>query len=82
VSTLKGLKKFSTILCADVGTTGCQYAYSRYDNVRSMVSAEYAKMAALTGSIHEGETSIVKINISSTMCCSATKCLQGACLDT
>jgi hypothetical protein len=46
------------------------------------MSVEYAKMAALTGSIHEGETSVMKITISSTMCCSSTKCLRGGCLDT
>jgi hypothetical protein len=46
------------------------------------MSAECAKMAALTGSIHEGETSVVKVTISWTMCCSSTQCLQGGCIDT
>jgi len=82
IKTLKVLKKISTILCAEVGITGCQHEYSRSDNVRSMMSAECVKMAALTESIYEGETSVVKVTISSTMCCSSTKCSQGGCLDT
>jgi hypothetical protein len=49
----------------------------------TMMSAVCAKIGALTGSIHEGETSVgVTLPISSTMCCISTTCLQGGCLDT
>lgn len=47
------------------------------------MSAECAEMAAFTGSIHEGEMLVVvKLTISSTVCCRSTKCLQGDGLDT
>jgi hypothetical protein len=46
------------------------------------MSAKCAKMAALTGSIHKEEMSVMKVTISSTMLCNSTKYLQGGCLDT